>query len=1034
MKKAPQLVYLSIIFCFLISGAAGLIYQTVWMRYLSVFLGHTSHAVLAVLVVFMGGLALGNAWFGIRADKTKRPLAVYGWLEIIIAVYAIFFPVYDQICHQAYISLAQKFNTSGTVGLLLKVLFSTLTIFLPTVLMGATFPMLVKFVTRSLAELKGRVSALYAINSAGAVVGCLIADFWAIPTIGLDATVYLGAFLNLVAGVVSLLISRAVGEGTLPQETVAEPVLTKEIKFSREDVNLAIFGIGLSGFVAMLYEVVWTRILALALGSSTHAFSLMLTTFIFGIAVGAYLIYRMPNLKNSLRAFGWAELALAGTLLVSMFFYHLLPYWFVRAASVIVRHPDTYILYGIIQGFICFGVMLIPSICLGMTLPLVSKAVSEEMASTGRSVGKVFAVNTLGTVFGTVITGIVLMPYLGLARTLAVGIGLNAMLGILILVKQRKLVWALSPVVIAAFVWWSGFQFNSKWHAALNSGIWRGTSPTTQADFLDILEKNVPVFVRDGAGSTVAILKYGEAIALKVNGKTDASNGADVSTQLLAGHIPMLLRPESRNALVIGLGSGMTCGAIARHPTITNIDLVEISPEVIEANSYFTTYNDGVLTNPVLKVHIEDAKSFLQITRDSYDIIVSEPSNPWMAGVAGVFSREYYEACKQRLRPGGLMAQWVQMYETSDEVLQMVFRTFSSTFPHFTVWKTGSGDLLLVGKTEPFSVDLEASQVRYGLPQIKADLARFSCTSFASFLCAQILSEHNALAVAPPGRIHSDAFPILEYLSQEAFFVKRSIVQVEMLDEKFHRNGELLLNQYLTKHQLTVADFKSISLLFMDQKILQPDIFRSMLYSWQIKDSQALIPWEMMQRTISGSFDHELFKDRMQSQQDLFLRAASTNVEPLRLLSGLSLQVYRLQSTVFHQPDPSNCMLLINKLLELDPKNRRTYHLHLAEIAWDLREEERFFHHATEGLDQNIDVYGPLDFTADPGAPYWVLSRMLETFYRQRRLTEARTLLPIAQTYLALKGPGSTMLDLTCRKIEIALASFEARNQAPPSK
>ncbi|HKS38501.1 MAG TPA: fused MFS/spermidine synthase, partial [Verrucomicrobiae bacterium] len=343
MKVRPGLILATAILCLFVSGAAGLAYQVAWMRYLSLFLGNTSYAVVAVLVAFMGGLALGNAWLGTRADRMQRPLAMYGWLEIGIGIYALLFPLYYDFCHESYVALARSLQPGRAGLLVLKFLFSLLTILIPTVLMGGTLPVMTKLVTRSLGELRERVATLYFINSLGAVAGCFLADFWLIPAAGLQATVSAGAAMNLLVGALALFVSGWIKEGKgLVFEDAKEPVVEEEEVFTRGELRLAVVAIGVSGFVAMLYEVVWTRMLALVLGSSTHAFSIMLITFITGIAFGAWIVGRWKKLRRTMEAFAWAELALAITLLGSMFFYERLPFWFMKIADRLARQADAY--------------------------------------------------------------------------------------------------------------------------------------------------------------------------------------------------------------------------------------------------------------------------------------------------------------------------------------------------------------------------------------------------------------------------------------------------------------------------------------------------------------------------------------------------------------------------------------------------------------------------------------------------------------------------------------------------------------------
>jgi spermidine synthase len=479
MKSNSRGVFWTILASFFVSGLAGLLYQVVWTRYLALFLGSTSYAVVAVLAAFMGGLAAGNALLGTRADSLRRPLFFYACLEAGIGLFAVFFPWYFETVRQGFLSVIRTVHPEGTPRLALQFGFAVLIILLPTVLMGATLPVLTKYVTRSLSELRGRVAALYSINSAGAVAGILLADWWWIPALGLEAVVQLGATLSLGIALVAYVLSSRSGEGLdEPAQAVARSATDES--FTPLECRVALVAAGLSGFVAMLYEVAWTRLLALALGSSTHAYSLMLATFISGIAVGSALVSAWRRRYDTLVAFAVAEWALAGTLLVSMFFYDLIPYAFAHLADVIARRPAAYPLYELVQVLICFSVLFVPAVCLGMTLPLASRVVTADFRTTGGSVGRVFAVNTVGTVLGAVLTGLVFLPVLGLASTLALGIGINALIGWVTLASRRggvarALVQGL--VVTAVLVAAVSLTLGERWSRAFVLGLWRVHSP-----------------------------------------------------------------------------------------------------------------------------------------------------------------------------------------------------------------------------------------------------------------------------------------------------------------------------------------------------------------------------------------------------------------------------------------------------------------------------------------------------------------------------------------------------------------------------
>lgn len=1024
MKPNARPVFAVVLFCFFVSGMAGLVYQSVWARYLALFLGHTGYAVVAVLVAFMGGLALGNAWFGVKADRSPKPLALYGWLEIGIGLYALVFPTYYTFCHEAFVGLARHWQPGSSGLLALKFVFSFLTILCPTVLMGATFPVLTKFITRALSELRERVAALYCINSAGAVAGCLVADFWWVPTMGLEMTVFGGAVLNLAAGLMALCLSRQLEKGEFAPAENPPPSGSSDEQFTGGELRLAILGIGLSGFVAMLYEVAWTRLLALALGSSTHAFSLMLVTFITGIAVGAWIIYLWKNLRRTLEAFAWAELALAGTLFISMFFYEYLPYWFVKLAALLARKQEAYPVYKLFQALICFAVMFVPTVCLGMTLPLVSRIATADLARTGRSVGKVFAVNTIGTVLGTVVTGLWLMPAVGLARTFAVGFSLNALIGLAILgrnrIKRRWLI--LAPVFPVVMVWLAGLIFNPVWNRAFSFGLWRSPDPPTSLSAYRKMAASEDLrFHRDGAGATVTVVvqKVGgkEQMGLKINGKADAGTQTDVPTQRLLGHIPMLLRPESQRALVVGLGSGMTCSAVARHPTILRVDAVEISPEVVAAARVFAVYNDGILDNPRLRVWIEDAKSFLKITDERYDVIISEPSNPWMAGVAGVFSLEYYQSCRDRLQADGLMAQWVQLYETSDQTLNMVISTFAAVFPYTSIWHPAPGDLILIGSTQPRKVDLEALEKRFAHPAVQADLKRTEIARLPVLLARELVSQQNGSFLPPPeAAIHSDFYPALEYIAQQAFFVRQATQQWRQYDENFSTRPTTLLGRYLEKHPLTEADFMAFGQFYMEYGLPEADLFRSLVLRWQREYPESTLPMELMTQASDLVLTAEVEALRLAPMAEVLLAKAEKDPEPLRKYESHLMQMYRSQRSVFFLPPNERLQRALERLIQTNPSNRRVYTLHQAELAWDRGEDGVCFRLAESALDPDVARGGQGTFSIDPQAPRVVLARLAETLWRSGRLKEAWRLCQDAKTnHYAGRHP---VLDLTCRKIE----------------
>jgi spermidine synthase len=1016
MRRSARLVFAVAMLCLLVSGMAGLLYEVVWARYLALFLGHTSYAVVVVLVAFMGGLALGNAWFGARADRSRRPLAFYAWLEISIGVYALVFPYYYGFCHETFARLARGLQPGSTGLLTIKFAFGVLSVLLPTMLMGGTLPVLTRLVARSLGEVREKVAALYFVNSGGAVLGCWVADFWLLPAIGLEATMLAGAVMNLFIGAVGLFVSGWLREGTearaepapqpAPLASSAEPAA--EEVYSREELRLAVWAIGASGFVAMLYQVAWTRLLALVLGASTHAFSLMLMTFIAGITAGSYAVYRWRRLRRTLAAFGWTELALALTLAGSMFLYQYLPFWFTKLAAFLARQPESYPLYEFAQGLICFLVMFVPTFCLGMTLPLASRVATAEAARAGSSVGRVFAVNTLGTVLGAGLTGLWLMPRLGLARTFAVGVALNGLIGLVILLRsqgrRRKVLLAAAPVLAAGLVLGAGALFNRTWRGVFIMGLWRqNTPPLSWAELRRAARADQLVFYRDGAGATVTVeavqMTNRTDLYLKVNGKTDATSAGDMTTQLVLGHLPMLLRPSAREVLVIGLGSGCTAGAVACHPSLQRLDVVEITPEVVEAAKLFEAHNRRVLQEPRLRLHIEDAKSFLQLSDRRYDAIISEPSNPWMAGVAGVFSLEFYQQCREHLAEGGVMVQWVQTYDFSDQTLDTVLATFGRVFPQVSVWLRFGRDVLLVGTVQPAQVDLAALEARLQEPAVKADLKRVQLDSMPVFLSQELVSPFNgAFLAASDARVHSDFFPVLEYTAQRDFFARASAERWRQMDENFSPRATTLLALYLKSHPLQKADFAAFARFFTAETGQFVDLFRSVLLRWQAEAPEAIEPLGLTARLAYINAPGEFDALRLGLYRERILQGAAQEPQLLRHYGLALMKTYRELRSLYYLPPTAELQTVLRRLIEADPDNQRVYQLYLAELAYDRGDDAGCVEQGRLGLASDL-ARGAAKFKLDIGAPVRAVARMAEALWRQGQYQVAAEL--CAQTVRA---------------------------------
>ena len=498
-----------------------------------------------------------------------------------------------------------------------------------------------------------------------------------IPAYGLNLATMAAAVLNVSVGVVAWVLQMKRRDRVMESDFEANDEKSSQPLYSRSQVSLVVVGIALSGAAALFYEIAWIRLLALVLGSSTYSFSLMLAAFITGIALGGLAASRSWMLRaNSFRAFVAAELAVALSIIVTLPLYERLPFYFAISASFFARVPQSFWLYELAQLFICFSLMLLPTFFLGMTLPLASQIAARSFQDVGQSIGAVFSANAAGTIIGAATGGLVFLPLLGVKGIIEVGVFMQLVVATFALALGTQTTWARKAFAVAlcyAVFAFHLYYFPTWDKAILASGVFRGLRVTGMSyQEFKSAQRDKLLYYKDGANMTVTVGESkGGNRTLKVNGKPDASTVGDLSTQIMMAQIPLLVKSDARDVLLIGLGSGITAGSVLTHPVAT-LDLVEISPEVVEASRFFSAHNYDVLKDPRLKLYIDDGKTFLRVTPRLYDLIISEPSNPWIVGVANLFSLEFYRDVRKRLRPGGVMVQWFHIYEMTNETLQLV--------------------------------------------------------------------------------------------------------------------------------------------------------------------------------------------------------------------------------------------------------------------------------------------------------------------------------------------------------------------------
>lgn len=688
------------LFLFFLSGAVGLIYQVVWVRLFIHVFGATVLAVSTVLAAFMGGLALGGLWGGRIVGRVKNPLRMYGLLELGLVLYAGFVPLILHALDPAYEALYP--SLSGSFWALSGVRFaaSLLVLLPPTFLMGATLPALTAHAERLRLRTRQRVAHLYAINTFGAVIGTAGASFVLLPTFGLSRTLLFGVGLNLVVAAAALLLAR--GQTTTPPRDTDDDTDPRDGRTLPRPFILVTAGV--LGFSALAFEILWTRTLALALGTTTYAFAIVLTVFLFGIAGGSAFAGRL--LRGPLdraQAFFIASPAAIGLFaLVVLPLFDRLPALFVKLSTI---GGGTW-LEGLAVRFFLAGLpMLVPTFLSGAAFPL-AVGIDRRSAGTSRSVGDVYASNTLGAILGSWAAGFILIPMIGLRAGIlfAAALQITATCVLLLRGGGRARLGALALAALTVAVVLLSPEWN---HSALTRGGFAIAIDMRRYGQTELAEdKRELVFLEEGITSTITVRKWGEDLTMQMNGVTEASNTGDLATQVFVGGIGGILHENPKDALVIGLGSGITAAATIRHPGIESVECVEISEAVVHAARWFDDSNGHLLDDPRFHMIVGDGRNHLRLSGRQYDVIVSQPSNVWNSGIGSLMCSEFFAMASNQLRDGGILVSWIQGYSLSSDALRSVLAAARESFPTVSLWMGGWGDLVIIAGDQDFAVDV----------------------------------------------------------------------------------------------------------------------------------------------------------------------------------------------------------------------------------------------------------------------------------------------------------------------------------------
>lgn len=852
----PATLFILVLAFFFVSGACGLLYQVVWTRKLVLLFGTTSYAVSTVLSIFFLGLGAGSIWGGRLADKTSRPLWWYGVFECLIGAWALLFIAAVTWGEGLVVTLLKTFQFSRGMGVGLRAMLALALLFVPVTLMGATLPLLAKFVSRE-AQVRGmRVGALYTVNTLGAVTGCFVAGFFLIANFGYSRTTMLGAAANVLVGLVAWAVS-ARREGG-PLETGPESAHKEGGVGMSGAHKLILAAFFLSGFCSLGLEVMWTRLLAIIFLGTTYAYTTMLTTLLLGIALGSAVA---SAIVDRVRV---PALLLGGALLATgVGCVHMLSLLAALPAQVQELQLQSganwdAVVWG--KFWLSFKALFVPTFFLGMTFPLVVKAVSRQRDTVGRDVGRLYFANTIGGVLGSMAGGFLAIPLLGTHHgILAFSLLLVAAGAVVVLAlgDVRVPVRGAVLTVATALLMLSYVRAPEDVNRALNSGY--------------VPEDHRVLHYAEGVEGTVAVSEPVEDASgtnrvlwiNRVQATTSIEKG--VKMNRLQGVLPLLFDRDPKDVLFMCFGSGITCGTLALSD-FEKIDAVDISPEVLAAAPYFEVDNLGVIQRPEVTFHVDDGRNYLLTSKDNYDVITFEPMPLAVSGVSTFYTAEYYQLCLDHLKPGGMVSQWVPLHSLNPDVVRSLIRTFTSVFPHFTAWFINA-DVFLIGSNTPLQLDAGRIQARLANPKLDKALKDVGFMDVESVIGCYLMDEAGLKAYSEGGTVMHDDLPWAEFVAPKLVYERTQHKSMAQLEKHMTSPVPLFADgadpEFLARverrHRAHVNDMKAVQEYYggmaigssaLDQFLaslaIDPDDWNAKFYLKEIARTQAevFLSWE----------------------------------------------------------------------------------------------------------------------------------------------------------------------------------------------
>ena len=837
----------TLFFIFMMSGFSGLIYESIWTHYLKLFLGHAAYAQTLVLAIFMGGMALGS-WICSRYSlRWKNLLVGYALAEGLIGLLALLFhTAFDQAVQLSYSGVIPHLG-SAAAAYAYKWVLSALLILPQSVLLGMTFPLMSAGIIRLWPGNPGRtISLLYFTNSLGAAIGVLVSGFVLIRLIGLPWTVGAAGLINIALALSVWLLAR--GQQAGPPAAHADD--GSQAGAGRSGYAMFLLAALVTGAASFIYEITWIRMLSLVMGASTHAFELMLSAFILGLALGGLWIQRrIDGIPVPARFLGHVQVIMGLLALCTLPLYGQtfnVMRWLLQSLG---KTDSGYFLFNLSSNAIALAVMLPTTICAGMTLPLITYALLRR-GDGERSIGAVYAANTVGAILGVFFAIHLGMSLLGLKGLITFGAGCDIALGVLLLWFASGYASKRVPAIITA----AGFCAVAASLVLPDLDPYRMASGVYRDGMLLHPQLSELAFHKDGKTATISVYteKQTGGVTIATNGKPDASvrmapgsqPTTDEATMTLLGVLPMAFNPAARTVANIGFGSGLTTHTLLGNPRLEQVDTVEIEATVLRAEKYFRPRVNRAYDDPRSRIFIDDAKTYFSVHNKKYDIIVSEPSNPWVSGVAGLFSEEFYRQVKQHLNRDGVFAQWVQLYEIDTDLVISILKAVSDNFPDFAIYASNDQDMIIVAKNQGTLAPIDARVL--GDAEISAAMDRIGIRGLQDLEARKIGNKRllERLLAASGVRANSDYYPVVDQNAARTRFLRANAFEIRELSELPLPALEMLTGSHPSWNATDVARSRLFS---KTQDVRTAMMLRDFSLSGQFDPKHGTVPPDIQQ-------------------------------------------------------------------------------------------------------------------------------------------------------------------------------------------